>query len=120
MATFTTIIGDSFPVSATLMGQDLTGWKFACTVKKNKDQADASAVLTVGPRDVTAGEITASKFTHVFTAAQTKVVPAGEYYIDMQFTIPASSVDALPAGGMLSTPADTVEFSKDVTIRETA
>lgn len=57
MATFTTIRGDSFPVSASFTGRDLTGWTFACTVKVNNDQADANAVLKVGPRAVTAGEI---------------------------------------------------------------
>lgn len=89
--------GSSWTVSASFAaGTDLTGWKWAITVKRRATDADADAVLTLGFTAASAGEIAAAKFSHTFAPIATNgtLNLSGRYFWDMKFIRPSDGIVA--------------------------
>lgn len=105
------IRGDSLTLTAKFTGVDLTGWKWAYTLKSmvDSDTADSAALLKFGPTAASAGEIAASEFSHTFGPAETNDLPVGFAYQDFQFE---------NADGLISSiPTEKVQILGDVTRR---
>lgn len=62
MADLTLIRGDSFPIVASIADTDITGWAWAITMKRNKTDTDADAVLSTGPTVASDAEVAAEEF----------------------------------------------------------
>lgn len=89
--------GSSWTVSAAFAaGTDLTGWKWAITVKRRATDADADAVLSTGFTAASVEEIAAAKFSHTFTpiAVNGTLNMLGRYVWDMKFIRPGDGLVA--------------------------
>jgi hypothetical protein len=109
MATETIHRGDSWTVTATYTGGDLTGWSWGITVKKKLNDTDAKAVLSYGMVAASGGEISAAAFSTTFAAATMAAIAPGTYYYDVQIKN--------AAGVVSSSDVVTLVITQDSTIR---
>jgi hypothetical protein len=111
MATETIHRGDSWTVTATYTGGDLTGWYWGITVKRKLNDLDSAAVLSYGMVAASAGEIANAAFSKTFTAAEMAAVAPGTYYYDVQIKN--------ASGVVSSSDVVTLVVAQDSTIRST-
>ena len=111
MATETIHRGDSWTVTASYTGGDITGWSWGITVKAKLNDTDAKAVLSYGMVAASAGEIANAAFSHTFSAATMAAVAPGTYYYDVQIKN--------AAGVVASSDVVTLVVAADSTIRST-
>jgi hypothetical protein len=106
------IRGDTLRLTAKFTGVDLTGWKWAYTLKRNLEDADDAALLKFGPTAATAGQIAAYQLDYSFPAAETLNLAPGLAWQDFQFENAAGEVSSIAAVQ--------VEILADATVRLTA
>jgi hypothetical protein len=86
---------------------NLTGYKLYFTVKKNRTDLDADALITVDW--TTHSSPTTGKTVLIIPSSATTNVKAGQYYFDIQWKTPSLAVRTLVSG--------ICEITEQVTIR---